>query len=75
MELNKSYIKNLELIGSGCFGKVYKDRNVVYKLYRESFDNYDKFQSTLISMGIEDVTKTKQAAYERYENNLEKAAK
>lgn len=41
MELNKSYIKNLELIGSGCFGKVYKDRNVVYKLYRESFDNYE----------------------------------
>lgn len=35
MKLDSSYIKDLEIIGSGTFGKVYKDGDKVYKLYKE----------------------------------------
>ena len=37
---------------------------------RESFDNYEDYQKTLINMGIEDVVKVNQTAYERYANTL-----
>ena len=39
---------------------------------RESFDNYDSYQQTLRSMGLEDVVRVNQAAYERYLENLER---
>ena len=42
---------------------------------RESFDNYDNYQKTLKSMGLEDVVKVRQAAYERYIKNVEDAKK
>ncbi len=42
---------------------------------RESFDNYDNYQKTLKSMGLEDVVKVRQAAYERYLKNVEDAKK
>lgn len=43
MELNHSYIKNLEIIGSGAFGKIYKDGDKIYKLYKEKIvDDYYK---------------------------------
>ncbi len=35
MKLESSYINNLEIIGSGTFGKIYKDGDKVYKLYKE----------------------------------------
>ncbi len=35
MKLESSYIKDLEIIGSGTFGKVYKDGDKIYKLYKE----------------------------------------
>lgn len=42
---------------------------------RESFDNYDNYQKTLKSMGLEDVVKVRQAAYERYLKNVADAKK
>lgn len=42
---------------------------------RESFDNYDNYQKTLKSMGLEDVVKVRQAAYERYLKNVANAKK
>ncbi len=42
---------------------------------RESFDNYDSYQKTLKSMGLEDVVKVRQAAYERYLKNVANAKK
>jgi len=37
---------------------------------RESFDNYDSYIDTLKDMGLEDVVNVKQAAYERYSENV-----
>ena len=34
--------------------------------------NYDSYQQTLRSMGLEDVVRVNQAAYERYLENLER---
>lgn len=43
MELDHSYITNLEIIGSGAFGKIYKDGDKIYKLYKEKIvDDYYK---------------------------------
>jgi len=45
VELKDGYIENLEFIGSGTYGKIYRDKNVVYKLYkkeiRKKFYDYD----------------------------------
>ena len=38
---------------------------------RESFDNYESYQQTLRSMGIEDVVRVRQTAYERYLETLQ----
>lgn len=37
---------------------------------RESFDKYDDYQKALVNMGINDVVKCRQDAYDRYESNL-----
>ena len=35
MELTEEYIKNLEFVGAGNFGTLYRNGNVIYKLYKE----------------------------------------
>lgn len=35
MELTEEYIKNLKFVGAGNFGTLYRNGNVIYKLYKE----------------------------------------
>ena len=47
--------------------ETYVDEHVLLMITgQESMDNYDKFVSDIIDMGIESVTEIEQAAYERY---------
>ena len=48
MELTEEYIKNLEFVGAGNFGTLYRNGNVIYKLYKEEVKDEGLFLALVL---------------------------